>query len=182
MITSSLSLKYFPSDPACSQVAVFGVKGLSWRTVLLTALLWGGVWPSRPPETRIVQWLFTAPVPLGNKAGCSSGLTKPEFLPLSSGEMRFLLDWSRAFNEDMFMAVEKVRDDRVIIRLLAGIAWQCSPWKWERLFSADGILLTVSAFSVSKRILVLLQLVWQLLLLFCQAALVCHLSTSAASV
>lgn len=41
--------------------------------------------------------------------------------------MRFLLDWSRAFNEDMFMAVEKVRDDRVIIRLLAGIAWQCSP-------------------------------------------------------
>lgn len=70
---------------------------------------------------------------------------------------------------------------RVITRLLGGIAWQCS-WKWERLFSADGILLTVSAFSIFKWILVLLQLVWQLLLLFWQAALVCHLSTSAASV
>ena len=51
-----------------------------------------------------------------------------------------------------------------------------------RLFSADGVPLTVSAFSIPKSILTLLQLVWQLLLLFCQAAPVCHLSTSAASV
>lgn len=41
--------------------------------------------------------------------------------------MRFLLDWSRLFSEEGVMAVEKVRDDRVIIRLLGGIAWQCSP-------------------------------------------------------
>lgn len=66
-------------------------------------------------------------MPLDNKASCFSGLKKPKLLPFSSGEMRFLLVWSRPFSEDVVMAVEEVRDDRVIIRLLVGIVWHCSP-------------------------------------------------------
>lgn len=66
-------------------------------------------------------------MPSDNKAGCFSGLKKPKLLPFSDWEMRFLLDWSRPFSEDVVMAVEEVRDDRVIIRLLGGIVWQCSP-------------------------------------------------------
>lgn len=158
------------------------VKGLSWRAVHRTALLHGGVWPSRPPGTGIVQWLFTAPMLWITKLVallawktqnfCLSPVGKwgPCLIGAGHSVKTWLWQWRRS------------EMTRVIIRLLGGIAWQCSPWKWERLFSADGILLTVSAFSIFKWILVLLQLVWQLLLLFWQAALVCHLSTSAASV
>lgn len=95
--------------PGCS----LSIKGLSWRAMLRTDLLRRGVWPSRPPGTGVVQWLFTAPMPLDNKAACYSGWKKPKVLPFSSGEMRFFLfNWSRPFSEDMVMAVEEVRDDK----------------------------------------------------------------------